>query len=41
MSDILSRYQTLRKSTDDLIKNRERMESMHEQLRKESLTYEK
>lgn len=29
MSDILARYQTLKKFTDDLIKNRERMENLH------------
>ena len=41
MSDILSRYQTLRKSNEDLIKTREVMEFKHDELKKKSLNEEK
>lgn len=37
MADILNRYQTLKKSSDDLISTREKLEFEHDFLKKQSL----
>lgn len=41
MSDILSRYQTLKKFNQNLLKDRDRMEVEKENLKIESSTFEK
>ena len=41
MSDILSRYQTLKKSNMNLLRDRDLMESEKERLKKESAVFEK
>lgn len=41
MSDILSRYQTLKKFNQNLLKDRDFMENEKENLKKESTTFEK
>ncbi len=41
MNDILNRYLVLKKSNDDLIKNRIFLEQNYEQLKKKSLLDEK
>lgn len=41
MADILNRYNTLKKSNDDRIRERDTMEQDHEQLKREALAEEK
>lgn len=41
MSDILSRYQTLKKSNMNLLRDRDLMENEKERLKKESTVFEK
>lgn len=41
MSDILSRYQTLKKFNKNLLKEKEQMEETKERIKKESTLYER
>ena len=41
IADILSRYATLKKSNNELVKERRQMEITHEELKVEAANYEK